>query len=409
MRRKTALLHIGTPKTGTTSIQNCLKCADASGALGTYRYPLQRLSHRNQDQLLSTLYLSQEDRRAQRRCRRFLSRTLQSAEDVILASNMLGSRFGLPDVIRLRGDLESLGFQEFCVVLYIRDAADSYLSRTQQRLKMPAVTDSVDTIIDPLSFNYGFRLIAANWETAFPGSVIVRPYPNSPADDVVADFSALLQSRLGVTLPPFATRLNTTLSAEALVVIQNHRQAVAPAGKGRLIPGLGRLVAFLMKSRQIVPHQSRPILKIPVAEQIRAEHRADAEFIHSRYGVDLGMRTSGPSAPIAPRPSWRIEDVLESVDRGGPATGGRIPPCREFGPAAAADSSGRSGLPCCAVFASASPSGRAVADPIRLRTTGMAPQPGAHRVLSGPAVVKPAAVGEWGLRRVPGSWGSDGR
>ena len=317
-RQKTVLLHIGTPKTGTTSIQNCLKSAQVSGVLGAYRYPLRRLGHRNQDQLLSTLYLSHEDRREQRRCRRFLSRTLQSARGAILSANFLSARFGLPDIIQLRSDLESLGFQQFYVVLYIRDAADLYLSRIQQRLKMSAVIDSVDAIIDPLSFRYRFRRIAANRETAFPGSVIVRSYPNSPGNDVVADFSELLQSRLGITLPPFAARLNTTLSAEAMAVIENHRRAVAPAGlkqaHDRLIPGVDRLVAFLTTSRQRVPHQTRPTLKVPVAEQIRAEYRGDAEFIHSRYGVDLGMRSSGLSAPIAARSSWRVEDVLESVD-----------------------------------------------------------------------------------------------
>lgn len=314
MRPKTALLHIGTPKTGTTSIQDSLKRAEVSGALGAYRYPLQRLGLRNQDQLLSALYLSHGDRRAQRRCRRFLSRTLQSAKGAILSANVLGSRFDLPEVIQLRSDLESLGFRNFYVVLYIRDAADLYLSRAQQRLKMPTVIDSVDAIINPLSVRYRFRPIAANWESVFPGWVIVRRYPNTPGDDAVADFSELLQTRLGVTLPPSTTRLNTTLSAEAMTVIQNHRQAAASAGSSQLIPGLAQLVAFLMKSRPLVPHQTSPILKVTVAEHIRAEHRADAEFIHSRYGVDLGMGTSGLSAPIGARPSWRVEDVLESVD-----------------------------------------------------------------------------------------------
>lgn len=36
---KTALLHIGTPKTGTTSIQHCLARAQADGCLGPVRYP----------------------------------------------------------------------------------------------------------------------------------------------------------------------------------------------------------------------------------------------------------------------------------------------------------------------------------------------------------------------------------
>ena len=325
MSPKTALLHIGTPKTGTTSIQACLARAEVTGALGPYRYPLYR-GDRNHNRL-TTLYLPHRDlpqvwqaeyprdddgfQRARRRYRRFLFRRLRAAGGALLSGESLSNYITAPIAVQLRSDLESLGFEQFHVVLYVRDPADFYLSRTQQALKWSLFPTTV--VADPVSFRYHFRRMAETWEQAFPGSLIVRRYRSGPQQDVLADFSDLIQGRLGITLPRAAARLNTTLSAEAMVVILDYRQAVGPGADSLLIPGLDRLVAYLAQSGQRIP-QTKPTLKAAVAERIRADHREDAEYIRSRYGVDLELRCPSGAAPLAARTSWRVEDILESVD-----------------------------------------------------------------------------------------------
>ena len=325
MTRKTALLHIGTPKTGTTSIQKCLAEAERAGSLRPYCYPLYRddLNHNR----LTTLYLPHADlpqvwrakhprdddgfQRARRRYRRFLFRRLRASDGAILSGESLSNYLTPPYAMQLRSDLESLGFKQFHVALYIRDAADFYLSSTQQVLKWSLYPTTV--VADPVSFRYRFRRIAENWEQTFPGCLLVRRYPRSPQQDVLADFSSVMQGCLGVGLPQATARLNPTLSAEAMVVIEDYRQAVGPGAESLVIPGLDQLVAFLAQSGQRIP-QTRPALKSAVAEQIRSNHQQDAEYIRVRYGVDSGVECSGSVAPLPARSSWRVEDILDSVD-----------------------------------------------------------------------------------------------
>ncbi len=325
MTPKTALLHIGTPKTGSTSIQECLAQAERAGSLRPCRYPLFR-GDRNHNRL-AMLYLPYQDQppprrvefpqdddhyqRVRRQYQKFLFRTLRSAEGAIISAEVLSNCLDTPAAARLRQDLESLGFGEFHVVLYVRDPADFYLSRTQNQLKLPAHPHPA--VANPVSFEYRFRRIAENWEQAFPGRLDVRRYPNGLQGDVLTDFSHVVRGCLGVRLPPAAARLNTTISAEGMVLMEQYRQRVGTDEGGLRFPGLDRLVAFLKRSGQRIP-QTRPALKSAVAEQIRSNHQQDAEYIRVRYGVDVGVQCSGSVAPLPARSSWRVEDILESVD-----------------------------------------------------------------------------------------------
>jgi hypothetical protein len=53
-----------------------------------------------------------------------------------------------------------------------------------------------------------------------------------------------------------------------------------------------------------------------VAESIRARHKSDADFVFSRYGVDLGLSDVNSDAALYPSRTQRVEDLLETVDRG---------------------------------------------------------------------------------------------
>jgi hypothetical protein len=315
--RKVALLHIGTPKTGTTSIQESLASAEAHGSLLPYRYPLGRgrpnhnrlawLYIPNQELPTEIAWQSQEGLREE--YRRFIFGELSSSRGAIISGEDLSQRFGPCRASQLRRDLESLGFRDFHVLLYVRDPASFYLSYTQHLLKW----SSGGLVCDPTSFRYPFRPIAETWDQAFPGSLVIRHYSGGADDDIVEDFSDQLQKCLGIALRRSEVRLNTTVSAEAMVVMQDYRLAFGPDEDGQIIPGLDRLVSFLMRSTEHIP-QTRPALKAEVAETVRANHRDDAEFIFSRYGVDLGLQGFVAAAPLAARSSWRVEDIVESFD-----------------------------------------------------------------------------------------------
>jgi hypothetical protein len=325
MKPKIALLHIGTPKTGTTSIQDALFRAEQRGLLHPYIFPIFRNEHDHNR--LTTLYLAHEEQpdprkvqyprddnryqNARRNYRRFLFETLRSSGGAILSAEVLSNMFSPQHIVRFRGDLESLGFNEFYIALYIREPADFYLSRSQERLKHPAYREK--PVTDPFSFRYRFRSFAEDWEKVFPGRVIVRCHRRSASYDAISDFSNLMKGCLGIGLPPAAARRNESVSAEAMVVLQHFRETVGTDAGGFEFPGLYRLVDFLVKSNGYLP-QTKPNLKASVAQLIRAIHRSDMEFIGSRYGVDLGMGRFESSEMLPTRSSWRVEDILESFD-----------------------------------------------------------------------------------------------
>lgn len=62
--------------------------------------------------------------------------------------------------------------------------------------------------------------------------------------------------------------------------------------------------------------QTRPVLKQEVADQIRANHQADAEVLRSRYGVDLGLRNCGAVEMKHGGDHRPVDELLEHVDPG---------------------------------------------------------------------------------------------
>lgn len=322
MKPKTALIHIGTHKTGTTSIQQCLADAARNGGLGSVCYPL---NHRNRShnrlQLLyrplknASPYFQQayptenwQYRRMLRRYRRSFFTQLARADAAVISAEDL-CLFSAEQAARFRADLEAAGFREFHVVLYVRDPADFYLSFVQEHLKCPR-----EPRIDPPdTFTYPFLQMAEAWESVFPGRLIVRRALLTPQEDVTDDFCRVLGTHLDVSLPPCAARMNASLSAEAMQILLDYRQRFWSNKGGWVTPDVSRLIQFLLASRSSLP-QTKPVLKDAITTRIRENHQADADMMLSRYGLDLAL---GPAVPVPRLPSlpeYRVEDIVQSID-----------------------------------------------------------------------------------------------
>jgi hypothetical protein len=243
------------------------------------------------------------------RYRQFLFEELRSASNAILSAELLTS-FSPQHVGQLRDHLEGVGSREFQVVLYIRDPADFYLSSMARGLTASAVPP---LIADPASFRYYFLQAAETWEQVFPGRAIVRKFHGDPLFDVVEDFAGLLKRCLNVAPPPVPLRINATISAEAMSILEVYRSTFWPDNGGHLTYDVARLVSFLRESTPDLP-QTGPSLKPDVAEQIRVNHQADAEVLYSRFGLDLGLHNCGPAAALPHRDPYRVDEIVESVD-----------------------------------------------------------------------------------------------
>ncbi len=326
---KTVLLHIGSHKAGSTSIQRALAAYDFSGS--PVCYPLAEKGGnldvgRVQQDALTSLYIPtsewepiwyekfyRDERRFASLCRRyrsFLFEQLRSAQTAILSNEDL-SYFSEASARRLRDDLKAVGFEKFHLVLYVRDPADYFLSMLHSVLKLSLGVDP--TGHDPSSFHYGFLKTADTWEQIFPGCLEVRHYRRDPDFDVVQDFSGVVRRRLGVTVPLKPVRANTSLSAEGLQIMQDYRLAFWPDNGGVATPDVVRLYRILERSASAVP-QTKAALKATVAEHIRASHKDDAEKIHSRYGIDLGLRDVTSHTILKPGEAVKVADMVGSVD-----------------------------------------------------------------------------------------------
>ena len=117
---------------------------------------------------------------------------------------------------------------------------------------------------------------------------------------------------MGVSMSRQRLRENSTLSAEVMQIVQDYRDAFWPDSHLRTAD-VQRLVSFLASSVEDVP-QTKPVLKEALAQQIRANHSEDAEWLLSRYGVDLGIQnpTSAAATPGARR--YRVDEIVQSVD-----------------------------------------------------------------------------------------------
>jgi hypothetical protein len=321
---KKILLHIGTAKTGTTSIQRWLTHVQKRGTLAPVAYPLWKDA--SNQQRLVTLYLGYEDlpppmrqsygpggksyTQTRERYRDHLFGELRTARDAVISAEGTSDLFSPLHAEQLRSDLESLGFQQFHVVLYVRDPADYFLSHLQQKLKMTTRTPLVP---DPRSFKYEFVRMTQTWEHAFPGRLIVRRYPAEPRTDVIDDFRTVLKHCFGVAPPLIPLRVNTTISAEGMHILNNYRENFSPDSNGDLTRDAAQVVRFLAESTSGL-RQTKPVLRREFAALIRANHRADGEALRARYGVDLSLQQYDPTRTIPFTPPNGVDEILDSVD-----------------------------------------------------------------------------------------------
>lgn len=330
MTSKQLLLHIGTGKTGSTSIQEALHQASVDGKLGEICYPqVERHNHN----LLAALYKSEErlprgyrnmykqqgpDALASDACafKEELFRSLLHSNKAIVSSEYL-SGFAPSEIQALKSDLAQLGIAETLVVVYFRDPASHYLSNVQQSLK------AARTYAAPAVYRHPVGQVLRNWGEEFP-NLVVRPFVKRllVGGDPVRDFLRVASSFFGLddNLDLPTTVVNQSVSAEGMIVLQRYRSLFYPNADDHFKRDSTDLHRVLQQSMSAIS-QTRPKLAPSVEQVIAGNHQHDLEMLWREYGVDLRVEPRGQTngdpgteSYEGPRRWNDVTQILESYD-----------------------------------------------------------------------------------------------
>ncbi|MDO6460996.1 hypothetical protein Q4485_09835 [Granulosicoccaceae sp. 1_MG-2023] len=259
-----ALVHIGTGKTGTSSIQSALFEMERRGG-ACFKYPI---VHGKGHQSLEILFKKYQ--RVSRGVRSKLDKAGSYDElkktyesvlsrcfdgDVLLSSELLFS-FNLEEVKIFRSYLEMQGVDDFKVVVYLRHPASYYLSLVQQKVK------AAYKIPSPLSFKAGYGKKLSNWLAVFGEDVCVRRFDRSlmAGGNVLQDFSVLLSDFFNADVSLAGGSVNESVSAEGMVVLQEFRKYFFLDQEDRFSKKSNMLLKKIQNLESEFPG-SKPVLK----------------------------------------------------------------------------------------------------------------------------------------------------
>jgi hypothetical protein len=293
------IVHIGPPKTGSTSIQKSLAADQAKlSQHGIYYY--YRETH--MARALTTLYLGNS-----RGPRARLVKKLGSAQDAITWSENCWQEFEAevdrrkPDITVISSEffanVQDVGplvdrlekrFDEVYILAYIRDPVDLFVSRTQQRIRGG---DRLIKLMTPQSFEYKTRTILTRFAAVVgPERMIVRNFSrdNLVDGDVVADFAAIL-SRLGSNCTIKSLRANDSVPAAAVAWLLAANDVAANRPKKQRQQGTAKVGQTNKRFMQAEGFKKLSKLRLTdsnLINVIRSETREDCRWINENFLKD---------------------------------------------------------------------------------------------------------------------------
>lgn len=331
------LLHIGTTKTGSTSIQAALhRHASRLRKLGVIYPQLGQQPHHHD---LCVVYNPYESlpRGTKRRCGEIgldrmradyasqFHRALTNARHIIISGESL-YKLTNDAIADLKADLSRFGYRHVKVLIYVREPASFYLSAVQQRLKASS------SFAPPQTFRYPFEDAVNRWSHHFPEELEVRPFAKEafPRGCVIRDFLGVASAYFAVELNPddFSVGLaNQSVSAEGMIFLQQYRRQIYPDQDNIVTSDSYPLVRLLEASREEL-EQTPPTLKPYFSKIVRQNHREGLRRLKTEYGVELPGASDIPDAALDNNESrqldlsrhpggtdeWPVQEILADYD-----------------------------------------------------------------------------------------------
>lgn len=344
------ILHIGTPKTGTTALQaRMTQCAELLARQGVLypRVSSHPITHHflsflmrertGLPRLFRALYRDHPDWLARDYERNWNEVKAQirklAPHTLVLSSESLYVATDRERAGDFRDLLSGLG-TEISVVAYIRRPSQYYLSRIQQDLK------SSSTFPAPAAINFRERINF--FETLFGQPVELFPYDRTKLykGDITEDF--MHRFFPDIVLPPVGaeeTGVNETLSAESMALLQEYRRVNHPGNDYEIFPGNIRFRMLLQKTERDFDLYARPKLHAGIADFID-QATTDLLWLRDTHGIvfqgiDYGRvraveenpyRNCTQVAEVCEVDEARKAEILMRTVKAGMTLRSRIPP-----------------------------------------------------------------------------------
>jgi hypothetical protein len=285
------VLHIGSGRTGTQSLQQFLKGNLAElNRRGVY-YPILNgknhhnplalpLSRKHTARYFVNMYGSDYDENLEYYAKYMteLKRMIEvrNPETVILSSEFLARDFEYEDGCRLFEDLQSIS-NDIDIVLYLRNPADYYLSAAMQTLKASKSLKKPSHLAT--------KSIVSNYKKLQHSNFFIREYKRDllVGNDICRDFLCQVDSELADLVKYFTKTKNESLSAEIMSIIQMYRENAWPESDNKFNKETDYLIGHL--SKYSIKHNlyRKPRLRESVSKQLNVAS-PDLHWLNSENG-----------------------------------------------------------------------------------------------------------------------------
>lgn len=290
------ILHMGSPKTGTTSLQAGLHAIRPQLAEAGIFYPVSQWERTGAHHILTAIFdcwdavrpelhrRFETHEEARQAAVDFISSLKRDAKDSGCHTIVLSSELVFPskdrNAIELKSALRDLD-ADILPVVYVREPADLYRSRMQQRAKTgefyrPHRLRPYKSQIEEIEQVFGVR-------------PIVRPYDRDQLidGDILVDFcKAVLGLDLAQEHMPKLSQ-NVSLSAEATLLLIAYAQHVKQVSGH--VDGSAAAIRHRAVIRKFVDSENR-LTKLELKPELKAKLRSSAieyEWLREKYGIEF--------------------------------------------------------------------------------------------------------------------------
>ena len=303
------ILHIGFPKTATTSLQLGLKAnrtrLEAAGLL----YPLVD-SDFKQRYLKFLVSKHNESRQADAQLRRLAECISSHPNKHVLLSceeltHIFMTDFSDLSLARLHDFLRTLT-SDIRLIAYVRNPAELYVAMMQEKLKRSG------GIVGPDSFVARFAYILEQYEKVFQVKAIVRNFKRSEliGHDIISDFFAQFDDLSDIDVAAWdRLEANEALTPETLFVLDLAHRAALERHPHRTRRDVEQLWRNLQRIALSLDNTSKPILFRAAAEAVLQANKDDSRTLAERFGVGFAEYES-----LDRRPQYSPPEQLSDVE-----------------------------------------------------------------------------------------------